>query len=223
VIDRVEHVMGMPIVVHLRDDDADESILDDVFGWFRCIDAVFSTYKDDSEISRINRGELRVSDAPPEVTTVLDLCKRLRVLTDGYFDVRAATPDVLDPSGLVKGWAVDRAGAILTAHGAREFSVNAGGDILLRGSWSVGIQHPLEPLAVAKIIEVTDGAVATSGDYRRAGTCSTRTRAARPRASSRSRSSGRTSPSPTPSPLRRSPWARRARSAGLPGCAATRR
>lgn len=161
---RVEHVMGMPIVVEVRDDDADRA-LDDAFSWFRWVDTVFSTYKEDSEISRIGRGELELDNAAPEVRFVLARCEELRVETGGYFDMHACG---FDPSGYVKGWAVERASAILDAAGLRNYAVNAGGDILLRGpSWRVGIQHPLEPMAVVKVIESGDLAIATSGAYER--------------------------------------------------------
>jgi len=101
---RVEDVMGMPILVEVSDDDVDEQVFTDVFGWFRWVDGVFSTYKADSEISRINSGELEVADADQGVITVLGLCEQLRATTDGYFDARASSPELLDPSGLVKGW-----------------------------------------------------------------------------------------------------------------------
>src|SRR5256712_5308024 len=110
-IRRAEHVMGMPIVVDVRDDDVDEAALDHVFAWFRWVDATFSTYKDDSEISRLARGELAPADALPEVRWELDRCERLREETRGYFDARAW--GTLDPSGLVKGWPADRAAELL--------------------------------------------------------------------------------------------------------------
>src|SRR5206468_8607710 len=72
---RVEHVMGMPIVVDVRDDDVDEEALDHVFAWFRWVDATFSTYKEDSEISRLGCGELAVEDVSPEVRWVLARCE----------------------------------------------------------------------------------------------------------------------------------------------------
>jgi thiamine biosynthesis lipoprotein len=170
---RVEHLMGMPIVVDVRDEDVDECVLDAMYDWLRWVDATFSTYKDDSEISRLNRGELSLADAHREVLWVLDRCEQLRAETDGYFDVHAASPDAVDPSGLVKGWAVDRAAAILDDAGLRNYAINAAGDMRLRGRavpepcWRVGIQHPLEPGMVAKAIEATDLAVATSGEYAR--------------------------------------------------------
>ena len=165
--------MGMPIVVDVRDGDVDDEALDRVFDWLRHVDATFSTYKDDSEISRINRGELAIEDASPDVQEVLDRCEELRVETNGYFDARPASEAVLDPSGLVKGWSVDRAAAILEEAGLRDYCVNAGGDVVVRGRaipddcWRVGIQHPLELAQVAKVVITNDLAVATSGAYAR--------------------------------------------------------
>ena len=109
----VEQIMGMPIVVGVRDDPAPTRAVADVFDWFRWVDAVFSTYKPDSQISRYNRGELAFADLHPDVMTVLGISEELRVQTNGYFDVRAASADSIDPSGLVKGWSVDRAAALL--------------------------------------------------------------------------------------------------------------
>ena len=125
--------MGMPVTVDIRDDEAGEDVLEAMFDVLRRADAIFSTYKDDSEISRLNRGELALADAHPDVREVLDRCEALRLETDGYFDVRAADPDVIDPSGLVKGWAVDRAAALLDEAGVRNYAVNVAGDMRLRG------------------------------------------------------------------------------------------
>lgn len=161
---RVEHVMGMPIIVELRDGSADPALLDDVFDWFRDVDATFSTYREDSEINRIERGELDLAQASPEVREVLDRCAELRLETRGYFDVRAAGR--LDPSGLVKGWSVDRAAAFLETAGVESFLISAGGDIVARGGpWRIGIQHPRERQHVAAILEAYDLAIATSGGY----------------------------------------------------------
>jgi thiamine biosynthesis lipoprotein len=165
--------MGMPVVVDVRDEVVDGDALARMFEWLRFADATFSTYKDDSEISRLNRGELALADAHPDVREVLDRCEALRVETGGYFDVRAAAVDAIDPSGLAKGWAVDRAAAILVDAGLRNFAVNVAGDLRLRGRavpepyWSVGIQHPLEPESIAAVVEANDLAVATSGAYAR--------------------------------------------------------
>jgi len=168
---RVEDVMGMPIYLDVRDPRPDPEVVEAMFDWLRWVDAMFSTYKPDSEISRIGRGELAVADAHPHVQAVLERCEELRVETGGYFDAHAG--ESLDPSGLVKGWSVDKAAAILEAGGLRDFAVNAGGDIRLRGRavpgdrWRVGIQHPFDSGSVAAVVEGTDLAVATSGAYRR--------------------------------------------------------
>jgi thiamine biosynthesis lipoprotein len=163
---RVEHIMGMPIVVAVRDGDVD-ALLDEVFDHFRRIDGTFSTFKEDSEISRIRRGELAVDDASDEVQHVLARCDELREETGGYFDADICTPGGIDPSGLVKGWAVDEAAAILDRADVGEYAVNAGGDIRTRGRWTIGIQHPLDRQAIAKVVEGDDLAVATSGAYER--------------------------------------------------------
>jgi thiamine biosynthesis lipoprotein len=157
---RVEHIMGMPIVVSVRDGDVPSA----VFDWFRHVDATFSTFKDDSEISRLRRGELSVEDASDEVQQVLARCDELREETSGFFDIDAVDGD---PSGFVKGWSVDEACAILDHADVTEYAVNAGGDIRTRGRWTIGIQHPLERQEIAKVVEGDDLAVATSGAYER--------------------------------------------------------
>ena len=160
----VEHAMGMPIVIEVRDGDAAEAV-ERVFDWFRFVDEMFSTYKDGSEISRLARDELALDDAQADVRDVLARCEELHGETDGYFDARAG--GLLDPSGLVKGWSVDRAAAILDESGLRGYAVNAGGDIRVRGAWRVGIQHPTVRDRIAARVEARDLAIATSGAYAR--------------------------------------------------------
>jgi FAD:protein FMN transferase len=165
-------IMGMPIVLDLRDELPDD-VIEAMWAELRRADAIFSTYNDDSEISRLNRGELALEDAHPDVREVLARCEELRVITDGYFDAGRVLEHGTDPSGLVKGWAVDRAGEVLDAAGARNYCLNAGGDIRLRGAplpeprWRVGIQHPRVRDKIAAVVEGNDVAVATSGAYAR--------------------------------------------------------
>jgi thiamine biosynthesis lipoprotein len=170
---RVEHVMGMPVVVDVRDEHVGDDTIDEVFDWLRLVDARFSTFKLDSEICRIDRGELSPECAHPDVRGVLARCEQLCAETGGYFDARAGASRRLDPAGLVKGWSIDRAAALLDAAGATSYAVNAGGDMRLRGgalpekAWRVGIQHPLERHRVAAVLQTRDLAVATSGAYER--------------------------------------------------------
>jgi thiamine biosynthesis lipoprotein len=170
---RIEHVMGMPVIVDVRDDHVGGDVHDEVFEWLRLVDARFSTYKPESEVCRIGRGELALVAAHPDVQWVLARCEELGRETGGYFDLRAGPDGALDPSGLVKGWSVDGAAAIIEAAGGTNYAVNAGGDLRLRGGalpddrWRVGIQHPRERDRIAAVVETRDLAVATSGAYER--------------------------------------------------------
>jgi FAD:protein FMN transferase len=162
----VEHIMGMPIVVDVRDEDVRVEDLDRAFAWLRWVDATFSTFRPDSEICRIDRGELPLSEAHGDVRWILARCDALRDETSGYFDARASGR--LDPSGLVKGWSVDRAAELLRDAGLRNFAVSAGGDLRTVGpAWRIGVQHPLQRQSVAAVFEVDDAAVATSAAYAR--------------------------------------------------------
>jgi FAD:protein FMN transferase len=163
-------------------DPVDERELEPVLDWFQRVDDLLSTWRDDSEISRLARGELDLADTSAEVRAVLELCEQVKVASLGAFDVTFAVGAgeldrpgrrAIDPTGLVKGWGVDRAAELLAARGASNFSVNAGGDIVVRGFagsgglWRVGIQHPWQRDKTAETVGLTDGAVATSGDYER--------------------------------------------------------
>ena len=167
---RTKLVMGLPVTIDVRDDGVG---LDAAFAVLREADAVFSTYRADSAISRINRGELAVEDAGPLVRDVLARCEAARRATGGWFDAAAPTPGAINPTGLVKGWAVDRAVAVLERAGARDFLIDAGGDVVVRGApapgapWRVGIRHPHERDRVCAVLGVTDLAVATSAAYER--------------------------------------------------------
>lgn len=185
---RREHVMGLPVAVDLRDTGVPAATLDAAFAWLRRADGLFSTYRGESEIARINRGELREERADPLVREVLAACRALRERTAGAFDAEAAArmpgarerpgsgggrAGAVEPAGYVKGWAIQRAWDVLAAGGARNAIVDGAGDILVRGRpdaarrWRVGIQHPTELNRVAAVLEPGDACVATSGAYRR--------------------------------------------------------
>jgi thiamine biosynthesis lipoprotein len=170
----VEHIMGTAISIDLRDAGVEDVVMETAFDWLREADARFSTYQPQSEISRLGRGEVTVEECHPDVGDVLMLCEDLREETEGVFNAWRCRPDGrLDPSGLVKGWAVERAAGILRRGGARNFCVNAGGDVVCRGepepgrAWRIGIRHPREAGAVAAVVHGYDLAVATSGAYER--------------------------------------------------------
>jgi len=171
---RVEQIMGTAISLNIRDTQVPPATLDDAFKYLRDIDRRFSPYKPDSEVSRLIRGELDEADCSPDLREVLELCEEARITSDGYFDIRAHRPDRRpDPTGLVKGWALEGAGRLLEAAGARNYCINGGGDIVVRGefeagaAWRVGIRHPFIADKLATVLAVRDAAVATSGAYER--------------------------------------------------------
>src|ERR1700738_4441039 len=119
---RVEHIMGTAISIDLRDPDVEG---EGVAGAF---DARFSPFQPQSEISRLGRGELTLEECAVEVGEVLSLCEDLRRQSGGVFNAWRWRPDGrLDPSGLVKGWSVERAAELLARAGARNFFITAGG------------------------------------------------------------------------------------------------
>lgn len=134
-------------------------------------DAIFSTYRPESPINAIRRGELAPEDAPAVVAEVLERCSEVRELSEGWFDPWAA-PGGVDPTGLVKGWATERARDALAEAGVRIASVNAGGDIAMLGvppgqpHWRIGVRSPLRPDELVAVVEVSR-AIATSGTYER--------------------------------------------------------
>ncbi|MDQ2827063.1 MAG: FAD:protein FMN transferase [Actinomycetota bacterium] len=162
----------MPISVDVRDPGVDGAAVDRVFDWLRHVDEVFSTYIEGSEISRLGRGELALEACSAEVRDVVELCEWLREATDGYFDARA-DHGWLDPSGVVKGWSVERASALLAEAGSVNHCINAAGDVRVRGepepgrAWQIGLLHPQHPDALTTVVSASDTAVVTSGTYER--------------------------------------------------------
>jgi thiamine biosynthesis lipoprotein len=162
-------LMGMPVTVEVVG-VADGAILEDVFAYFEAVNRRFSTYRPDSEIAAINRAGLGEADYSNEMREVLTLAEVTRRETNGYFDIRK-TDGGLDPSGIVKGWAIRNAAAIVARAGRRDFFVDAGGDIQSCGrnaagqEWSVGIRSPFNPEEIIKVVHPRGRGVATSGTY----------------------------------------------------------
>src|SRR4051794_1804480 len=166
---RAEEVMGTVASLDVRGREPAPAVIEDCFRWLHHADGTFSTYRPDSEVCRYDRGE--VDEPSPELRWVLERCDALKRATGGAFDAYATGR--FDPSALVKGWAVQRAADALYAAGVRDFSLGAGGDVVVRGEpspgsrWRVGVQHPEDRDALAAVVELCDGAVATSGSYER--------------------------------------------------------
>ncbi len=160
--------MGMPITVEIVDATATNAAIDSVFEYFTAIDEKFSTYKNTSEISRINAGFLKPEDASEEMKLIFDLSEETKQKTNGFFDIYHN--GFCDPSGLVKGWAIHHAAGLLRKQGFQHFYVEAGGDIEVRGMnaegkpWVIGIRNPFNRNENVKILYLGhDEGVATSG------------------------------------------------------------
>jgi len=165
-------VMGTFASLHV-DDAVDPRCIDtawnEALGLLVEIEQRFSTFRADSEISRINSGEMHLLDASFDVIEVLDACTWLEHESNGAF--RARRPDgTLDPAGFVKGWAAQRAGRVLAAHGLSSWYLNVGGDIQTAGlqstgeKWRIGVVDPTDRSVIAAWFDIPENfAVATSG------------------------------------------------------------
>nr|WP_231905666.1 FAD:protein FMN transferase [Streptomyces davaonensis] len=174
---QVEEVMGTVFSFDVRggDPEAVRAALTEAVTGLHRVDEVFSTYREDSEISRLARGELTVEECDPDVAAVLALGEEASRVSDGWFST--SYEGRLDPTGIVKGWAIERAARLLAATaGVTGVSVNGGGDVQLLGvpgterPWRVGIADPLRPGGLAAVISAagtTELAVATSGTAER--------------------------------------------------------
>ncbi|GAB91007.1 FAD:protein FMN transferase [Gordonia rhizosphera] len=172
----VEHIMGMPISIHVRAEDPRrpdvEAAVAATYADLRRADATFSTWDTDSQLMRLRAGTF-TGERDAWLDDVAAWCAAAERATGGAFTTDLVGPDGTrgwDPTGLVKGWAVTEAAAHLRRLEGVAFSINAGGDILCgRGPqtparpWRIGIQHPGNPRAIAATVELVDGAVATSG------------------------------------------------------------
>lgn len=175
----VEQIMGLPVSVHVRATDTRqpevETAVANAFAHLRQADRVFSTWRADSDLMRLRRGELGVGQTHPWLADVIELCIEAEELTGGRFSAWYEKRDgrrLFDPTGLVKGWAVVGAAAYLDEVPAISYCLNAGGDLLVgvgRGmadrapTWRVGVEDPRDRSRIAAVLPLTSGAVATSG------------------------------------------------------------
>ena len=169
-------LMDMPITVEICDPAASMSDIDKVFDYFVSVDNQYSTFKPDSEISRYNRKVISYDQLSGDMKLILKLCQDTKNDTHGYFDIHR--PDgTLDPSGLVKGWAIFNAANLIKSWGFKNYYVDAGGDIQVNGlnslgkPWVIGIRNPFNRHENVKIVACPPKCeafgVATSGTYLR--------------------------------------------------------
>jgi len=172
--------MGIPISLALRGrhtrDGRAQAAWAEVMAELRHVDLVFSTWRADSWVSRLARGEVVLGECPGEVAEVMTLGERASEQSGGAFAVSWTRSDgavVLDPSGVVKGWAIDRASRFLRELPETDFCLNGGGDMVVHTAdpggepWGIGIEDPRDPQRLIARVPVARGAVATSGSAHR--------------------------------------------------------
>jgi thiamine biosynthesis lipoprotein len=180
--EHIELAMGTGFSFHGRSQlsDSDTSIiLNQACAILHEADRIFSLYKPESPLSRLARGETSVADCPPVVSEIWDACEAWEKITDGWFSAFTAE-HTFDPSGLVKTWAAQRAAEYVLERGIKDFTLNAGGDIMIADGvteavdWRMGISKPVSIAADdAGVLTVVDlhrtafRAMATSGSAER--------------------------------------------------------
>jgi thiamine biosynthesis lipoprotein len=159
--------MGMPARVELLGAH-DQKPIDAIFNLWSAIDDRFSTYKGSSEISRINRKEVGKTQYSDEMREILSLADKTSAETQGYFNIER--PDgLIDPSGLVKGWAIQKGAELAEKLGFNSYYLEIGGDIQTSGhdkngqEWTIGIRNPFNHGEVIKVLYPHGAGVATSG------------------------------------------------------------
>jgi thiamine biosynthesis lipoprotein len=167
---QTKNLMGMPVTVEIVDSQATEKDLAIAYDYFIAVDERFSTYKASSEISKINSGEITPENYSEEMKEIFALAEQTKEQSDGFFDIKHN--GIYDPSGIVKGWAINNAAKLLAEKGFENFYVEAGGDIQVRGlnhegrPWRVGIRNPFNQSEIIKVIELKENkGMATSGNY----------------------------------------------------------
>lgn len=162
--------MGMPITIVIRTSDLTraEQAAHDAFKYLIQIDQRFSPFKEDSEVSAINRGGLKASEYSDQMNHILGLAEITKQDTAGWFDVW--NNGRFDPCGIVKGWALQEVSQQIKDAGFENFLVDGSGDIQSSGQdsdgpWQIGIRNPFAPSEIVKVVGLAGNACATSGSY----------------------------------------------------------
>lgn len=156
-------IMGMPVTIEIRDEDASDESIDQTFDYLRYVDEQYSPFKVTSEVAKYNRGE-KVSK---EMAQILRQAQDLKNMTGGYFDIKKPNGKI-DPSGIVKGWAIKNAADILRKKGYKKFFVDVAGDAEIVGkNWKWGIRNPFNKKEIVKVLNLSNLGIATSGTYER--------------------------------------------------------
>lgn len=158
----------MPTALEIPGERVSQDVFDKVFSYFRYIDETFSTYKDTSAVNQLNRGEITLENASPDMQEIFRLAEKTKDETHGFFNIRTLE-GLFDPSGIVKGWSIFKAGKIIEEMGYVDYCLEVGGDIQVRraesskDAWRVGIRNPFNREEIIKVVYLQNGGLATSG------------------------------------------------------------
>lgn len=159
-------IMGMPITIMTPAASLDASHIEEIFDFFRYVDTTYSPFIETSDVSRINNGSLIEKDYTKELRSILSLAETTKQETKGYFDVWHR--GIFDPSGIVKGWAIEQASKMMGQH-TSDFYIEAGGDIQVSGAnadgkdWKIGVRNPFNRYENISVVSLNNHAIATSG------------------------------------------------------------
>jgi len=168
----LDTVMGIPMSIDIRDAGDHQVAAAEAFATMHQADAIFSPYRPDSELSRLNRAELTLATVGGLFTEVYKLASRFAAVSGGVFALQNPSGE-WDLNGIVKGWAAQRAAQRLRDLGVANFCLNAGGDVVVAGNsepgtaWNVGIRSPESAQQMLAVLALRDMAVATSATYER--------------------------------------------------------
>jgi len=169
---QTRHIMGMPVHLEIVTEGIEQELYEGIFDYLTEVDERFSTYKEESEISRINRSEIESAAYSKEMKEIFVLAERTSQETNGYFNVRTPA-GIIDPSGIVKGWAIQNVADLLLERGITDFYIEIAGDIQTNGlnsegkEWSIGIRNPFAEDEIVKVVYPKGKGIATSGTYAR--------------------------------------------------------
>lgn len=162
-------IMGMPAVIEIIDSKVKPEVFKEIFDYLISVDERFSTYKKNSEMTLYNEGKITKKDLSDDMEKIFELSEETKNKTDGFFDI--FHEGKIDPSGLVKGWAIYNASLILRKKGFKNFYIEIAGDIEVAGlnnegkKWAIGIRNPLNKEENVKVVYLSDHGIATSGTY----------------------------------------------------------
>lgn len=159
-------IMGMPIVLMAHDKSLTTSQIKKIFDFFSTVDRKYSPYISDSQVSKLQKTAPFERRYTAELASILILAEQTKQETNGYFDVEYN--GVFDPTGIVKGWALQKVAELLEGY-TSNFYIEAGGDIQVHGvaehgePWRIGVRSPFNRFENVAIVSLDNKAIATSG------------------------------------------------------------